>query len=102
MRFNRKSADLMASRVNMWDTSRKASQAEPTLKTANLDSKQRKHQNLQSSVFGGGYIDNKPISVDNSNKKITFGSTVNWKNQATLQQPDNSNQTQLTAYKMRQ
>ena len=55
----------------------------PLVQSANLDSKDRKYQNLQSSVFGGGYIAKAPILHDRSLKKSTFTSHVDWTDSST-------------------
>ena len=47
----------MAQNVDWKNANEKAIQADVNIKTADLDSKDRKYQNLQSSVFGGGYMD---------------------------------------------
>lgn len=71
------------------------------LRTDGLDSKDRKHQNLQSSIFGGGYVDDEPIGVDRQAPKIAFATTADWKTQAALARPKNDRE-RARAYKLRQ
>ena len=57
--------------------------------TIDLDSKDRKYQNLQSSVFGGGYVEQAPIEHDRDEKRVAFSSTADWKDEATKAKPCN-------------
>lgn len=61
---NKRDGALMASGVHWNNANTRAIETDSPLKTQNLDCKALKHQNLQSSVFGGGYIDQAPIDVD--------------------------------------
>jgi hypothetical protein len=54
----------------------------PLKGTEQLDSKDRKYQNLQSSVFGGGYVEKEPILHDRDVGRATFGSTASWTTEA--------------------
>lgn len=65
-----------------------------------LDSKAMKHQNLQSSVFGGGYEDQEPV-VDYSQPKIMFGSNADWMTQAGHSNYQNKTR-EMDTYKMKQ
>lgn len=49
----------------------------------NLDSKERKYQNLQSSVFGGGYVEQEPIQVDREAQRVKYATGADWKDEAT-------------------
>jgi hypothetical protein len=79
----------------------RAIEAEDVIQRDGLDCRERKHQNLQSSVFGGGYVDNQEIKVDLNAPKITFGSNADWKTQAALAHPKNDCEGN-GAYKLRQ
>lgn len=53
----------MAQNVDWKNTNSRAIESSSAqINTANLDSKDRKYQNLQSSVFGGGYVEQAPIT----------------------------------------
>ncbi len=65
-----------------------------------LDSKAMKHQNLQSSVFGGGYEDQEPV-VDYNQPKIMFASNADWMTQAGHCNYQNKTR-EIDAYKMKQ
>jgi len=47
----------------------------------------RKYQQLQSSVFGGGYEEKAPITYDRNATKVAFGSTADWKTEAGMAKP---------------
>jgi len=47
------------------------------------------YQNLQSSVFGGGYQENEPIQFDKDASNHKFTSNADWKDQQTRQHPNN-------------
>lgn len=98
---NKRDGALMASGVHWNNSNTRAIEAASPLKTQGLDSKALKHQNLQSSVFGGGYVDQEPIEVDRTQSKITYGTTAGWMNQAALAHPKNDLQ-RVIAYKLRQ
>jgi len=59
------------------------------LNSGNLDSKDRKYQNLQSSVFGGGYIEQDAIQHDRDAKKVAYTSTSGWMDEASKKAPIN-------------
>ena len=52
------------------------------------------YQNLQSSVFGGGYIEEAPIVYNNDMPKVAFGSNADWKTEAGMARPNNGVNTQ--------
>lgn len=96
----------MASTVDWRDAHNRAIELSgPLVQSANLDSKDRKYQNLQSSVFGGGYIVNAPILHDRTQKKSTFASHVDWTDSSThtkVFQNDGSDGSTVTAFKLKQ
>lgn len=47
------------------------------------------YQNQQSSIFGGGYIDQQPINYNPNLSKAAFGSGANWHNEAANSRPNN-------------
>jgi hypothetical protein len=63
MQANKRDGNLMAQNVD-WKNSnvRAIESSSAQLKSGELDSKDRKYQNLQSSVFGGGYVEQAPIT----------------------------------------
>lgn len=91
----------MAQCVDWKNPHTRAIEASSPLKSAELDCIERKHQNLQSSVFGGGYVDQEPVTVDKHQQKIAFASNSDWKTQAAQAHPDNHT-GQINAYKLRQ
>ena len=79
----------MAQNVDWKNANVRAIEADNTLITANLDSKDRKYQNLQSSVFGGGYVEQAPIEHDREQQNYKHSSTADWKQEATKARPNN-------------
>ena len=102
MQNNKFDGSLMAQCVDWLDASKRAIETASPLKSAELDSKERKHQNLQSSVFGGGYVDQEPVIVNKNDKKIAFASNADWKTQAAQAHYSNEDGKEINAYKMRQ
>ena len=98
---NKHDGALMAQCVDWKNPHTRAIECSSPLKSAELDCTERKHQNLQSSVFGGGYIDQEPITVDKSQQKIAFASNSDWKTRAGQAHPDNAT-GQINAYNRRQ
>jgi hypothetical protein len=43
-----------------------------------VDTREKKYQQLQSSVFGGGYMEGAPVDYDKDASKNAFGSTADW------------------------
>jgi hypothetical protein len=83
MNTNKRDGALIAQNVDWKNANQKPIDAEKSqLNSGNLDSKDRKYQNLQSSVFGGGYVEEAPIEVDRDVKKAAFTSSADWKDQA--------------------
>ena len=63
--------------------------------TAELNSKERKYHQMQSSIFGGGYAEKQPLQFDPTASKINFGSNANWSHEAALSKPDNRKDYQM-------
>ena len=103
---NRKDGALMASTVDWRDVHNRAIEnSGPLVESAHLDSKDRKYQNLQSSIFGGGYIAKDPILCDRTHKKSTFTSHVDWTDTSTHQKVyknDASESDTVDSFKLKQ
>lgn len=98
---NRRDGALMASTVDWRDSHTRAIETEqPLVQTANLDSTERKYQNLQSSIFGGGYIENEPIVCDRTHKKSTYTSIAEWTDSSTHSKANNQ-QKENDAFKIK-
>ena len=55
-----------------------------------LNRKDKKYQQLQSSVFGGGYAEKAPIDYDREGNKAGFGTNADWKTQGGMAKPINA------------
>jgi len=66
-----------------------------------LNSKDKKYQQLQSSVFGGGYEEKAPIEYDHEAKAL-FGTNADWKTQGGLEKPINVGSTNVDTYLQKQ
>lgn len=86
---NKRDGALMAQGVDWKNAHHKPIDADPILKTQGLASKERKYQNLQSSVFGGGYVEEAPIVYNTDVPKVAFGSNADWKTEAGMARPNN-------------
>ena len=51
--------------------------------------KELKYQQLQSSVFGGGYVENQPITYDQTAARAVCSSNAKWNNKAIHTRPKN-------------
>lgn len=51
--------------------------------------KELKYQQLQSSVFGGGYVENQPITYNQAAGRAVCSSNANWNNKAIQTRPNN-------------
>lgn len=67
-----------------------------------LNTRDKKYQQLQSSVFGGGYQDGAPIEYDRDAKRNAFGSTADWKTEAGMAKPINAGSTNVDTFRQRQ
>jgi len=56
---------------------------------------------MQSSVFGGGYVDKQPLYIDNSVQKSIMGSTAHWVNENAFVKPNNVSEPE-DAFRQRQ
>lgn len=61
----------------------------------------RKYQQLQSSVFGGGYEEKAPITYDKNATKVAFGSTADWKTEAGMAKPQNRDTGNTDTYRQK-
>ena len=67
---NRKDGALMAQNVDWRNPWVKAIQTDDAILRDGLDHKERKHQNLQSSIFGGGYMEHERPQVQKDVQRI--------------------------------
>jgi|Transcript_15866 hypothetical protein len=67
-----------------------------------VDTRQKKYQQLQSSVFGGGYLDGQPAEYDREAKRNTFGSAADWKTEAGMAKPVNAGSSKVDTYRQKQ
>lgn len=84
---NRRDGVLMAGNAD-WKNREKHPDLDSTLQTANLDPKERKYQHLQSSVFGGGYIEQEPIRF-NPDAPRGIATNAQWHSEALRSKPNN-------------
>lgn len=90
MQNNKRDGNLMAQNVDWKNANERAiEQKGAQIVTIDLDGKDRKYQNLQSSVFGGGYVEQAPINYDRDEKRYAFTSTADWKDEVTKAKPNN-------------
>jgi len=69
---------------------------------SSLNSKDKKYQQLQSSVFGGGYEEKAPIEYDRDEAKAGFGTNADWKTQGGQAKPINVGSTKVDTYLQKQ
>ena len=67
-----------------------------------LNRKDKKYQQLQSSVFGGGYEEKAPIDYDRENNRAGFGTNADWKTQGGMAKPINAGGSKVDTYKQKQ
>lgn len=67
-----------------------------------LNRRDKKYQQLQSSVFGGGYEDKAPIEYDREGDKAGFGTNADWKTQGGMAKPINAGGGKVDTFKQRQ
>ena len=103
---NKRDGGLMSSGAD-WKNCYQAqtNQASP-MKQVNQDkgvaSRDRKYQNLQSSVFGGGYAEGAPVEYDRDARKNAFGSNADWKTEAGMAKPLNGGSSNVDTFRQRQ
>lgn len=66
------------------------------------DSKLKKYQQLQSSVFGGGYEENAPVHFNRDTVKAKFGTADDWMTQAGMAKPTNVGPKKTDTFLQRQ
>jgi len=67
-----------------------------------LNRKDKKYQQLQSSVFGGGYEEKAPVDYDRDGDRAGFGTNADWKAQGGMSKPINAGSTHVDTFKQRQ
>ena len=67
-----------------------------------VDTREKKYAQLQSSVFGGGYMDGERVDYDREAKRNAFGSTADWKTEAGMAKPVNAGSTRTDTFRQRQ
>lgn len=81
---SKKDGGLMCAGGDWKNTGQQATNASSPQKGMNMNDMNRrdkKYQQLQSSVFGGGYQDKAPIEYDHDNANAGFGTNADWKTQ---------------------
>ena len=68
----------------------------------NMNSRENKYKQLQSSVFGGGYMDGEPVEYDREAKRNAFGSAADWTTEAGRQKPNNGGSNKTDTFRQRQ
>lgn len=66
-----------------------------------VNTREKKYQQLQSSVFGGGYMDGAPVEYDRDAKKNAFGSAADWKTEAGMAKPINAGGSKVDTFRQR-
>ena len=66
-----------------------------------MHSREKKYQQLQSSVFGGGYMEGAPVDYDREAKSHAFGSASDWKAQGCMAKPVNAGSTNVDTFRQR-
>ena len=98
---NKRDGALMSSSADWKNTNCQAfNQASPTKgHNAEASTKDKKYQQLQSAVFGGGYLDGKPVEYDREAKRNAFGSAADWTTEAGMAKPVNGGSTHVDTYR---
>ena len=103
---NKRDGALMSSGADWKNTGSSAFNASSPMKGKNnqgeLNTRDKKYQQLQSSVFGGGYQDGAPIEYDREAKRNAFGSAADWKTEAGMAKPVNAGSTNVDTFRQRQ
>jgi len=66
-----------------------------------VNTRDKKYQNLQSAVFGGGYLDGEKPAYDRDAKRNVMGSTADWKTEAGMAKPINAGSTRVDTYRQK-
>lgn len=102
MNENKRDGALIAQNVSWKNANERAIESrESQLKSSALDAKDRTYQNYQSSVFGGGYIDQQEIKVDREQTRTKFTTNADWKEPQAKKAPLNGFMRQ-DSYKAKQ
>jgi len=84
----------MSSGADWKNTNQQAFNASPMKggkgNSVDTTARDKKHQQMQSSVFGGGYLDGEPVEYDREAKRNAFGSSADWKTEAGMAKPINA------------
>ena len=90
MSNNYRDGALIAQNVDWKNVNERAIENRETqLKSEKLDAKDRRYQNLQSSAFGGGYLDQEKIEYNKDIKRETYTSLADWKEEQAKKPPVN-------------
>jgi len=99
---NKRDGGLMASGADWRNTGQQAANMSSPMKGKNMesgaDARDKKYSQLQSSVFGGGYLDGQKADYDRENKRVAFGSAADWKTEAGMQKPNNGGGSKVDTF----
>lgn len=99
---NKRDGALMAQGPDWRNANQRAIETDSPLKgSQDLNPTGRKYQNLQSSVFGGGYVEKEPIEFERGAGPSKYSSTASWTTEAAKAQPNNGI-THQDAFRQRQ
>jgi len=102
---NKRDGALMTSGADWKNTGQQATNHSSPSKNRNqdagVDTREKKYAQLQSSVFGGGYMDNAPVEFDRDAKRNAFGSNADWKTEGRAK-PNNTGSTNVDTFRQRQ
>lgn len=100
---NKRDGALMSAGAD-WTNSQQSSvnKASPT-KGRNQDNgnntRDKKYAQLQSSVFGGGYLDKEKPDYDRDAQRNVMGSAADWKTSAGMAKPINAGSTNVDTFR---
>lgn len=96
----------MCSGADWTNTQQTATNLASPNKKANFESgevsKDRKYKQLQSSVFGGGYLEGEKPDYDREQSRAAFGTVADWKTEAGMQKPINRGPSKVDTFSKRQ
>lgn len=91
---NKRDGALMCSGADWKNANQSATNKASPMKALNeadqKHAKDRKYGNLQSSVFGGGYLDGETPAFNPEAGRNVCGSTADWKSEAVRAKPQNA------------
>jgi len=99
---------LMSSGADWKNTGQSATNKGSPMKGKNkmgegaVDTREKKYQQLQSSVFGGGYLAGEPVEFDREARRNDLGAADDWKTGAGMAKPINSGSTRTDTFRQRQ